>query len=178
MSATEEFLDTGMPLARIAKIHVVGPSTLEITWAQTTRGGRTDVLDLTPLVGSYKVYRPLRGNADMFATAHLVEDGEVVAWDGPDMEMTAELIETLAEQAITPDDFARFLARNNLTHESAAALLGRSRRQIEYYLKRGPIPRMVVLRLRGACCWSGRASGVRRGTVLSSDRTAVGQRSR
>lgn len=88
MSANEKFLDTGTPLARIAKIHVVGPSTLEITWAQATRGGRT------PLIGSYKVYRLLRGNADLFATAHLVGDGEVVAWDGPDLEMTAELIET------------------------------------------------------------------------------------
>ena len=69
-------------MARIAKIHVVGPSTLEITWAQATRGGRTDVLDLTPLMGSYKVYRLLRGNADLFATAHLVGDGEVVGFDG------------------------------------------------------------------------------------------------
>jgi hypothetical protein len=83
--------------------------------------------------------------ADLFATAHLVEDGEVVAWDGPDLEMTAELIETLAQEAMTPEDFAQFLARNKLTHESAAALLGRSRRQIEYYLKRGPIPRVVAL---------------------------------
>jgi hypothetical protein len=31
--------------------------------------------------------------ADLFATAHLVEDGGVVAWDGPDLEMTTELIE-------------------------------------------------------------------------------------
>jgi hypothetical protein len=100
MSATEEFLDTGKPLARIAKIRVVGPSTLEITWARTTRRGRTDVLDLTPLIGSYKVYRPLRGNADLFATAHLVEDGEVVAWDGPDLEMTAELIETQSRRGV------------------------------------------------------------------------------
>ena len=166
MSANEEFLDTGTPLARIAKIRVVGPSTIEITWSQTTRSGRTDVLDLTPLIGSYKVYRPLRGNADLFATAHLAEDGEVVAWDGPDLEMTAELIETLAREAMTPEDFAQFLARNNLTHEFAAALLGRSRRQIEYYLKRGPLPlcgRARVLRLRGACCSSEGASGVRRG---------------
>jgi hypothetical protein len=93
VSANEEFLDTGAPLARIAKIRVVGPGTLEITWAQTTRGGRADVLDLTAPIGSYKVYRPLRGNADLFATAHLVEDGEVVAWDAPDLEMTAEPIE-------------------------------------------------------------------------------------
>jgi hypothetical protein len=53
--------------------------------------------------------------------------------------------ETLAEQSMTPDGFARFLTRNRLTHEGAAALLGRSRRQIEYYLKRGPIPRVVAL---------------------------------
>jgi hypothetical protein len=56
--------------------------------------GPDDVLDLTPLIGSYKVYRPLRGNADLFATAHLIEDGDVVAWDGSDLEMTAELIES------------------------------------------------------------------------------------
>ena len=70
----------------------------EITWAQTTHGGRADVLDLTALIGSYKVYRRLRGNADLFATAHLVEDGEVVAWDAPDLEMTAELIETQSDR--------------------------------------------------------------------------------
>jgi hypothetical protein len=145
MSATEEFLDTGTPLARIANIRVVRPRTLEVNWAPATRDGRTELVDLMPLIGSYKVYRPLRGNTDLFETAHLIEGGEVVAWDGPDLEMTAELIETLAQQAMTPDDFARFLARNNLTHESAAALLGRSRRQIEYYLKRGPIPRVVAL---------------------------------
>jgi hypothetical protein len=145
MNATEEMLDTGAPIARIAKIRVVEPNTLEISWAEGARAGRTDVLDLTPLIGSYKIYRPLRGNAELFATAHLIEDGDVVAWNGPDLEMTAELIETLAEQAMTPDDFARFLARNNLTHEAAAALLGRSRRQIEYYLQRGPIPRIVAL---------------------------------
>ncbi len=145
MSATEEFLDAGAPLARIAKLRVVGPSTLEINWADKTRGGGTDVLDLTPLIGSYKVYRQLRGNPGLFATARLVEDGDVVAWDGPDLEMTAELVATLAEQTMTSEDFAEFLTRNSLTHEAAAALLGRSRRQIEYYLKRGPIPRVVAL---------------------------------
>ena len=145
MNATEEFLDTGSPMARIADLRVVGPSTLKLNWAEGARAGRIDVLDLTPLIGSYKVYRPLRNDPALFATAHLIEDGDVVAWDGPDLEMTAELIETLAEQAMTPEDFAHFLTRNRLTHEAAAALLGRSRRQIEYYLRRGPIPRVVAL---------------------------------
>jgi hypothetical protein len=145
MSVSDEFLDTGSSMPRIAKIRVVGQNTLAIDWVEGARAGRNDVLDLTPVIGSYRIYRPLRGDAVLFRTAHLIEDGDVVAWDGPDLEMTAELIETLAEQAMSPDDFARFLERNNLTHEAAAALLGRSRRQIEYYLKRGPIPRVVAL---------------------------------
>jgi hypothetical protein len=145
MNAIEDVLDTGASMARIGRISVVGPTTVEIDWAEGARTGRTDVLDLTPLIGSYKIYRPLRGNPDLFATARLIEDGDVVAWNGADLEMTAELIETLAEQAMSPEDFADFLARNKLTHEAAAALLGRSRRQIEYYLERGTIPRIVAL---------------------------------
>ena len=144
-----EVLDTGDLIARIARIRVAGSSTLEITWAEGAHGGSTDILDLTTLIGSYKIYRPLRGNSELFATARLTEDGDVVAWDGADLEMTADLIETLAEQAMAPEDFARFLATNNLTHQAAAALLGRSRRQIEYYLKRGPIPRVVALACHG-----------------------------
>jgi hypothetical protein len=149
MNAIKEVLDTGDLIARIAKIRVIDSSTLEIAWAEGARVGRTDIVDLTPLIGSYKIYRPLRANAELFATAHLIEDGDVVAWNGPDLEMTADLIETLAEEALAPEDFAQFLARNNLTHEAAAALLGRSRRQIEYYLKRGPIPRVVALACHG-----------------------------
>jgi len=145
MSATDDILDTGESFPRISKIHVIGPSTLGVEWGVGQRAGRSDIVDLRPLIGSYRVYRPLRGNPLLFQTAHLIEGGEVVVWDGPDLEMTAELIETLAEEAMSPDDFAGFLERNNLTHEAAAALLGRSRRQIEYYLKGGPVPRVVAL---------------------------------
>ena len=145
MNATDDILDTGQTIARIAHLRVVGANQVEVTWSEGARAGRTDVLDLTPLVGSYKVYRPLRSNSDLFATAHLIENGDVVAWDGPDLEMTAELIEMLAEQSMTPADFERFLVRNGLTHAAAAALLGRSRRQIENYLHVGPIPRIVAL---------------------------------
>lgn len=165
MNATEKFLDTGDLMARIARVRVVGPNTLEIAWTEGARAGRTDVLDLAPLIGGYKVYRPLRRNPQLFATARLIENGGVVAWDGPDLEMTAELIETFAEQAMSPQDFARFLARNNLTHEAAAAHLGRSRRQIEYYLKQGPIPRVVTLACVG---YEARGGGIT--AARSSDR--------
>jgi len=38
MNATE-MIDTGLPMARIAAIRVVGPSRLEITWAEGNRAG-------------------------------------------------------------------------------------------------------------------------------------------
>ncbi len=85
-------------IARIVAIRVRGANTLEVDWAEGARAGQTDVLDLTPIIASYKVYRPLRGNPDLFATTRLIEDGDVVAWDGADLEMTAELIETLADR--------------------------------------------------------------------------------
>ena len=62
MSATDEFIEMGSPLGRLAKILVLGNSTIAIEWAEGVRAGRSDVLDLTPLIGSYKVYRPLRDN--------------------------------------------------------------------------------------------------------------------
>ncbi|MCA1536140.1 hypothetical protein I6F21_26780 [Bradyrhizobium sp. NBAIM03] len=79
-------------------------------------------------------------------TARLVDnDGDAVIWDGgDDLTMSADMIYALAEQIITPKEFATFLARNNLTQEAAAAHLGRSRRQIATYATTGPIPRIVA----------------------------------
>jgi hypothetical protein len=144
MSAIE-LVGSEVPVARLAAIRVVGPASLEVRWAEGTRNGESETVDLTPALGSYKVYRPLRNNPALFATACLVEDGYAVAWDGPDLEMAGETIESLARESMTPAEFAAFLARNNLTQDAAAAVLGRSRRQICYYLNPGPVPRVVAL---------------------------------
>ena len=144
MSAIE-LVGSEIPVARLAAIRVVGPASLEVQWAEGTRNGESETVDLTPALGSYKVYRPLRNNPPLFATARLVEDGYVVAWDGPDLEMAGGTIESLAQESMTPAEFAAFLARNNLTQDAAAAVLGRSRRQICYYLNPGPVPRVVAL---------------------------------
>jgi hypothetical protein len=145
-----DMLDTHIPMARIAAIRIgQGPLTLEVTWAEGRRAGRTEAVDLAPIVGSYKVYRPLRHDPPLFATAKIIEDGDAVAWDGADLEMSAETIETAAEESMTPREFAAFLDRNNLTQDGAAAVLGRSRRQIANYLKHGPIPRVVALACHG-----------------------------
>ena len=95
MSVTE-MIDSGLAMPRLAALRVAGPSQLELVWAEGARAGRTETIDLAPLLGSYKIYRPLRSNAALFATARLSENGELVAWAGENLEMTAEMIEHLA----------------------------------------------------------------------------------
>jgi hypothetical protein len=145
-----EIEDSGIPLARISAIEALPGFRLAVSWAEGSRAGRSDEVDLAPAINSYKIYRPLRNDEALFRTAYLIEGGDVVAWEGHgDLEMSADMIEALAEESMTPRDFAAFLQRNDLTQEAAAALLGRSRRQIGYYLSSGPIPRVVSLACHG-----------------------------
>jgi hypothetical protein len=148
MNATD-IIDTGIVMPRVGAIRVVGGFRLEIIWMEGSRAGRVDVIDLSPAIHGYKVFRPLRDNSTLFATARVVEDGYVIAWDGDNLEMSADMIQSLAELEMTPDDFSRFLERNRLSQTAAAALLGRSRRQVGYYLKPGPVPRVVALACLG-----------------------------
>ena len=141
--------DTGVPLPRISEMHALAPLSIAVTWAGGLRAGRSEIVDLSPVIGSYKIFRPLRKNEKLFRTAHLIEDGDAVAWDGDDLELSAEAIESLAEQSMSPEDFVQFMARNNLTQEAVAAILGYSRRQIGYYTTTGPIPRVVALACKG-----------------------------
>ena len=92
-----EVVDSGVPLPQISAIKPLLNNRLRVTWSDGLRAGITEEVDLSPALASYKVYRALRDNKDLFSTARLLEDGDVVAWDGPDLEMFAELIQELAE---------------------------------------------------------------------------------
>lgn len=150
MSGTD-FIDSGIPMPRIASARAAGPSQLRVVWAEGARAGQVETIDLAPVIGSYKIFRPLRDNPALFAAVRLIEEGAAVAWANgdTDIEMSADMIENLAMQEMTPADFANFLSRNKLTQDAAGALLGRSRRQIGYYLATGPIPRIVALACHG-----------------------------
>lgn len=147
MSATET-LDTGIPVPRIGQIWVIGKARLGAYWVEGSRAGRTDDVDLSSAIGSYTYYRSLRNNHELFRTAHLIDNGNTVAWDNG-LEMSAETIENIAQESLSPQDFAEFLIRNKLTQAAAAAILGRSRRQIGYYLSPGPVPRVIALACHG-----------------------------
>jgi hypothetical protein len=148
MSATG-IEDTGAPLPRISEIRALPDFRLAIAWAEGSRTGRTEFVDLAPIINTYNLYRPLRNNEDLFQTARLVDGGNVIEWGDGTIDMSAELIEDIANEAMTPQDFASFLRRNDLTLETAAALLGYSRRQIGNFASTGPIPRVVALACHG-----------------------------
>jgi hypothetical protein len=143
---------TGIPSASLASLSAVsGPHRIiAVRWASGTRQGRDDRVDLSPLIDALRFYAPLRKNPSLFETAHLIDDGYAVAWGDGAIDMSAESIERLAEEAMTRADFCMFLERHSLTHQAAAAVLGRSKRQIENYLQHEyAIPRVVALACYG-----------------------------
>ena len=147
MSAND-IIDSGIPLPRIATVQPFSDYTLRARWAEGPRAGREALVDVSPAIFGYKIYRPLRSEG-MFLTGVIAEDGDAVSWGNDDLMMSADTIQSLAQESWTPAEFADFLKRMNLTPKSAAALLGRSRRQIATYATRGPIPRVVTLACYG-----------------------------
>jgi hypothetical protein len=141
-------IDSGVVLPRMADAQPLPGFVLRVTWSDGRRAGREDAVDLRPVIDSYKIFRPLRDEA-FFLTGQLGDDGEAVIWSGDDLEISADMVLSLAEEAMAPSDFADFLVRNELTQQAAASLLGRSRRQIANYIATGPIPRIVALACYG-----------------------------
>lgn len=140
-------LSLSIPMPKISEVSVVDHLVVRVVWSAGLRTGRADVVDLSPMVNLLKHYRPLRSDRALFKSAHLIEDGRILAWgDSDEIDMAADSVEELAEETMTPQDFANFLSTYRLTHNEAAVRLGRSRRQIENYLSGNePIPRIVVM---------------------------------
>ena len=142
--------DTGIPLPRIADVAPGADKSVVVTWADGVRAGEVDVIDLDPIIKTYKIFSPLRKDQALFDTVHPIDDGDAIAWgDGKDLELSAETLEQLAEATMTPQDFVEFMKRHQLTEEGIAAVLGYSRRQIGYFKTTGPIPRVVALACKG-----------------------------
>lgn len=92
-------LDSGIAAARIGSIRVRPNYHLEVTWAEGARAGKTDIVDLSPAIESYKVYRPMRNNEPLFATAHLIDDGYAIEWSR-NLDMSADLVEALTTKSL------------------------------------------------------------------------------
>lgn len=148
MSASD-IIDTGIFMPRVASVRPLPGTKVEVSWAAGNRAGKREVIDLAPIIGTYTIFRPLRNNDTLFGTVKVLENGSVIAWDGDDLELSADAVEALAEQTMTPAAFNAFMQRFNLTETAVAAILGYSRRQIGYFKTTGPIPRVVALACKG-----------------------------
>jgi len=145
MSATDG-ISAGPPMPRIGAVRAVSPRSVEVEWTAGPREGRREVVDLSPDIQAYRLYRPLRSDPTLFETVHVAEGGAAIAWGADDaIDMPATSIERLASEAMTNEEFAAFLARNRLSLDAAAAQLGISRRLVAYYAKDRPIPRHIAL---------------------------------
>ena len=145
MSATER-ITVGEPMPRLTAVKATEGYSVVVEWSAGERSGRRETIDLGPDILTYAHYRPLRDDPALFATVHIVEDGSAVAWGGDAaIDMPATALERLASETMVAEDFARFLKRNRLTFDSAAAQLGISRRLVAYYAANRPIPRYIAL---------------------------------
>jgi len=146
--SVNDVVDSGIELPRMATVQPLHDFVLRVKWAEGPRKGREDLVDVSPAIFSYKVYRLLR-DENLFLKGAIAEDGDAVTWGSDDLMMSADTIQSLAQESWTPKEFVEFLTRNKLTQLAAAALLGRSRRQIATYATIGPIPRVVALACYG-----------------------------
>jgi len=136
-------------MPRLASVAHHDGMEIVVSWRTGLRAGKADVVDLAPGIMTYKVYRPLRDDPELFKSVHVTDDGTAIAWGADNaIDMAATTVERLAEETMTSSDFRAWLERHALTYEAAAAQLGISRRLVGYYASKRRVPRYIALACR------------------------------
>ena len=145
-----EMIEVGDPLPTIGEVERgAGPLTVVVTWAGGARADRRDIIDLAPVLMTYKVFIPLRDDPALFASLRVAEFGEAIEWGEDDeLAVSATTLQRLAEETMTNADFAAFLKRHGLTRDAAAGQLGIARHLVSYYAHNRAIPRHIMLACR------------------------------
>ena len=122
--------------------------TLRVRWDRSEESP----VDVSGLIGTLRVYDPLRRSPELFRQVRLGEHGTDVVWND-EIDMAAVTLWRLAQEqsglTMSPDAFRRWRERNALTLDAAARALGVSRRMVAYYEQGAkPIPRVVALATR------------------------------
>jgi hypothetical protein len=145
----KETIRVGDPMPLLASVAHHDGMEIAVSWRSGLRAGKADVVDLAPVVMTYRIYRPLRDDIEQFKTAHITSDGTAIAWGTDDrIDMAATTVERLAEETMDSSDFRAWLERHALTYDAAAAQLGISRRLVAYYASKRRVPRYIALACR------------------------------
>ena len=137
------------PLPRIVTVSVgAQPNTLRIGW---DRGGE-NLVDVSGLIETFRVYAPLRQSPALFRQVRVGEYGTDIVWSN-NLDMSADTLWRLAQEqsgaTMTAEAFRNWRTRKAYTLAAAAAALGLSRRIVAYYDHGDkPIPRVVALATR------------------------------
>ena len=124
------------------------PLTLRVRWQH----GGESLVDVSGLVGAFRVYAPLREDQALFRRVHVGEQGTDVAWTD-EIDMAADTLWRLAQEqsgeTLTAEAFRAWRKRKAYTLDGAARALGLSRRMVVYYEQgERPISRTVTLATR------------------------------
>lgn len=152
-----EIITKVTPLPKIESVYPAEQFSVAVKWQRSERIDKEEIVDLAPVIFTYKVYAPLRNDPGLFKTVHVGPYGSMIAWGADDaIDIAATTVERLASENMSAQDFAAFLKRHNFTYESAAAHLGISRRLVGYYASERKVPRYIAL----ACAYLDLRAGV------------------
>ncbi|MBV8752550.1 MAG: hypothetical protein JO328_06790 [Hyphomicrobiales bacterium] len=99
MSETD-IVQLGPPMPQIGWVEADSDLSIRVTWVGNLNGSPPTTIDLAPAILSYKFYRPLRDNPELFRTVHITNDGTAIAWgENDEIDMPATAIERLASEA-------------------------------------------------------------------------------
>ncbi len=141
-----------MPKKTLPRIVSVAPGnkpmTLRVRWDK----GEENLIDVSGVIETYRVYEPLRCSPELFRQVRLGDLGTDVVWTD-EIDMAADTLWRLAQEqsglTLSPDEFRNWRERKAYTLDTAAAALGISRRMVVYYEQgKKPIPRVVALATR------------------------------
>lgn len=133
----------------LSDLAVTAPGSLLLTFAD----GERFPVELAEVIAAHPTLRPL-SDPEVFATAVMGEWKDTVIWGNDDnLEIAADNLRALAVEQSGECSHERvwnWMARNELTLDSAAQELGLSRRMLAYYRSgEKPVPRTVALAMKG-----------------------------
>ena len=133
----------------ITEVEAQAPTRLLLTFADSERMQ----VDLSRIISDYRTLAPL-ADSKVFGTAEVGDWGGSIVWNNDDnLELAADNLRACAvEQAggCSHERIWSWMAKNQLTLDTAASELGLSRRMLAYYRSgEKPVPRTVSLAIVG-----------------------------